>query len=134
MIKPDTQAIIFGQQKSGYYTTETIEIIPDVRQDIVVRATIEAILIGGYAWKKYVEKTRKAKEGAVDKKGYTIVADGRREYQNLIKVCEGVTLTRDLVNENADVANSDYIEKVIRKIVKGHRDIHIELLKEKANL
>ncbi|VAX38240.1 Cytosol aminopeptidase PepA [hydrothermal vent metagenome] len=94
-----------------------------------VIAVIEGALIGTYAWKKYLTKDKKNK--TVDQKNIFIVTDKKKSYEDAVAICEGNNLTRDLINENADVADSVYIEKIIKGLIKGKKNIDIEVLNEK---
>lgn len=104
-----------------------IEIIPsDVRDETII-STIEGILLGTYRWIKY--KTKESKEQI--QKNYSIISVQKKIHEDSVKICNGTNLARDLVNENADVATSTYIEQVIKKTIKGHKDVTIEILNEK---
>lgn len=101
------------------------------QEDKIVNAVIESILIGTYVWKKYRTKKKEDKTiDAADKKIF-IAAAKKKEYEDIITICEGVNLTRDLVNDNADTVNSVYIEKVIRDLIRGRKNISLEVLNEK---
>ena len=101
------------------------------KDDKTVKAVIEAVLIGAYSWKKYRTKTKEDKSIDITDKKVFIAAEKKKIYQDAIKVCEGVNLTRDLVNDNADTVTSDHIEKVIRSLVAGKKNISLEILNKK---
>jgi len=107
-----------------------IEIVCD-KDEKTVKAVIEAILIGAYAWKKY--QTRKKDDQTVEMqdKKYFIAAEGKKSYEDAITVCQGVNVARDLVNDNADTVTSQYIERVIHGLIEGKKNISIEVLNEK---
>lgn len=106
---------------------KSLEVIVHQDKEAVVKAVIEAILIGTYSWDKYKSK----KSEPVRNKNITIVAQPKKVYEETIKICEGATLTRDLINENADVTSSVFLEKVIRGLIKGKKNISIEVLGQK---
>jgi len=108
-----------------------IEVIVHEREDEVVKAVIESILIGTYAWKKYVTKDKSDKSVEHNLKKYTLVAATKNNYKESETICAGVNLARDLINDNADTVTSDLIEKTIRQLVKGKKNISIELLNKK---
>ena len=106
-----------------------IEIIPHTETPGAIHAIIEAILLGTYAWKKYITKERDSK--AVDQKNVWIVAALKKSYEEVIEICHGVNLTRDLVNDNADTVTSSFIEDAIKNIVKGKKNITLEILNQR---
>jgi len=60
-----------------------------------------------------------------------IAADKKQVTDDASKICDGVNLARDLINDNADTVISVYIEKVVREMVNGKKNISIEILNEK---
>ncbi len=108
---------------------KTVEIIPAKEQEGLVEAVCEAVMIGGYAWNKYRSKTGQRDDACeILKKRFVVIGSRRREYDALIQTASGVNMARDLVNENADVANSAFLEKSIRQLVKGHKEASLEVL------
>ncbi|MCA9406817.1 MAG: hypothetical protein KC684_09775, partial [Candidatus Omnitrophica bacterium] len=91
---------------------KNIEILPQVQSDEVIHAIIEGVLLGSYRWTKY--KTDKAEQPVIQK--FFIQGTKKKFYEEIIKICEGTNLARDLVNENADVATSSFLEATIKKI------------------
>ncbi|MGE0269307.1 MAG: M17 family metallopeptidase [Candidatus Omnitrophota bacterium] len=106
-----------------------IEIIPSDIKDESIHALIEAVLIGTYVWQKYI--TKFTHEVPVAEKSYTLIAAKKKSYDHMVAVCEGTNFTRDLINDNADLVTSDYLEKVVRKLTKGHKHISLEVLNKK---
>ncbi len=108
-----------------------IEVIVHDKDDEVAKAVIESILIGTYAWKKYVTKDKSDKSVENSSKKYTLAAAGKSDFKDSETICAGVNLARDLINDNADTVTSDLLEKTIRQLVKGKKNISIELLNKK---
>ncbi len=108
---------------------KTIEIIPFSMKDEAVVAVIEGILIGTYAWTKYVTPSRE--DPPVRDKDHILAVAEKAAYRRAIAVCEGVTLTRDLVNENAEIVTSLYMEKTVRDLVSGCSAASLEVLGRK---
>ncbi len=106
-----------------------VELITHEQSEDVITALIEAVLIGTYSWDKYKSK-EEDKQKAEEKNIYLITAK-KKEYDDIISICNGVTLTRNLVNENADVTNSTYIERVIKELIRGRKNTSIEILNQK---
>lgn len=106
-----------------------VEIVVHEQKDETVKAVIEAALIGTYAWEKY--KTPDKNDKTVAKKRVFLAAAPKREYAQAATICEGVNLTRDLVNDNADTITSTYFEKTVRDLVKGTKNISLEVLNKK---
>jgi leucyl aminopeptidase len=106
-----------------------VEVIPHEQNDAAVKAVIEAVLIGTYAWKKY--RTKDKKDTTVDDKNVVIVTAHKKQYDDTATVCEGVNFARDLINDNADTITSEYMEQTIRRLIKGRRHISVEVLNRK---
>ena len=106
-----------------------VEIIVHDPKDDVIKAAIEAALIGTYVWEKY--KTPDKNDTTVAKKHIFLAAAPKREYAQAATICEGVNLTRDLINDNADTITSAYFEKTVRDLVKGKKNISLEVLNKK---
>lgn len=99
-----------------------IAILPPNQSNDFIKRIIEAWLIGTYSWDKYKS------ERDSQKKSLTILAKENQILQDCIAVCNGVNLARDLVNENADVKTSQFLEKKIRLVIRGKKDVKIEVL------
>lgn len=122
------QAVLSGFLR----TVKEVEVIPHDQSEGTVRAVIEGIMIGGYSWRKYqTEPKSPVPSVPVEEKTFHLAVEHKKTYDDMITVCEGLTLTRDLINENADVTTSDYFEKVIRDLVKGHSQVSLEILNRK---
>lgn len=106
-----------------------VEIVPHDKREETQRALIEGVVIGTYRWKKYV--TKKKDDKTVDKKNVYVFIPGYPRFSETVKIAESVNYARDLVNENADVMNSQGIEKEVRKIVKGKKNVRLTILKGK---
>jgi len=107
----------------------SIEIIPfDTRED-TIRGVIEGLWIGTYRWDKYKSDSRK--HPGPNAKDIHLVTPVKREYHRMITICQGVTLTRDLVNDNADTVNSTYLEKTIRALCAKKKNIKISVFNKK---
>lgn len=108
---------------------EDLELVPHICDEKSVVAIIEGYLIGTYKWDKYKSKPKDDKNRSL--KTLTIVAPEKKEFHQAVAICEGVNFTRDLVNDNADVVTSDLFEKEVRALVKGHKNVALEILNEK---
>lgn len=107
----------------------SLEIAPHDQKEEVVAAIIESILIGTYVWNKYI--TIKSLRPSFSEKQVFIAASSRPAYHKAMEVCSGMNLTRDLINDNADKVTSVYLESVIRGLIKGKKQISIEVLNKK---
>lgn len=96
------------------------------QDDASVIAVIEGIKLGTYSWKKYKSTQKEEKP-----KSYTIVAPDKKAYQQAVVICDGVNLTRDLVNDNADVTTAEFMEKTIKDLCKGVKNVTLEVLGRK---
>ncbi len=107
-----------------------IEVIAG-KEDRSIKAVIESILIGTYVWNKHKTKEKDDKTVDAKDKHFFLVAQKKKAYENAVTICEGVNLTRDLVNDNADTVTSDHVEKVIRELIKNKKKVSIEVLNKK---
>ncbi len=108
---------------------KNLELIPHAQKEEAIKAVIEGILIGTYVWDKYKSKPKDDK--TIKNKHVTIVAAHQKVYDEAIAICEGVNLTRDLVNDNADTITAEYVEKIIKGLVKGKDQVALEILSQK---
>ncbi len=107
----------------------SIEIVLHEDSVQIAQAAVEAVVIGTYAWKKYI--TRKKDDQSVDIKEYAIVTHhGQKAHQAAI-VAEGVNFTRDLINDNADTVTAEALEKTVRDLVKNVKGVDLEVLGRK---
>ncbi len=105
------------------------EIIPHTDEENALIAMIESVLIGGYVWKKY--RSEPEEETIPESKEFILITVKKKILEEAVRVCEGVNLARDLVNDNADVATSEFIEKTIKDLIKGQENMTIEVLNRK---
>lgn len=106
-----------------------VEIIVHESKDEVVKAVIEAALIGTYSWEKY--KTPDKNDKTIAKKHIFLAAAPKHEYEDTVTICEGVNLTRDLINDNADTITAAYFERTVRGLIKEKKNISLEILNKK---
>ncbi len=105
---------------------KNIELVPHLAEEASINAIIEGILIGTYSWKKY--RSSPKNDDSIDEKNIFISAMKKDSFERTIIICEGMRLTRDLINDNADVVHSEFIEKIVRSLLKGRKDVQLELL------
>jgi len=111
--------------------SKNIEIAPHDSRLETAEAVVEGILIGTYNWDKYKTKEEEDTSIASKNKNYFVVGPKNKALDDLITICEGLTLARDMVNDNADITTSDYFEKTIAGIIKGQKNITTEILGRK---
>ncbi len=115
---------------SGYFQkAKSVEIIPHGREDTSVIAIIEGVIIGSYVWDKYKSKDKNDK--TIKNKPITIAVEPKKIFIDALAVCQGVNLTRDLVNDNADTITSVYLESIVKGLVKGRSQVRLEILNRK---
>ena len=108
---------------------KTIELVGHSKEENHIKDIIEGILIGTYSWKKYKGKSKN--DSSVDEKDIVIIAPKKKVYDEAIQICEGVKLSRDLINDNADVVTSAFLEKTVLDLIKGKKQCKIEILGKK---
>ena len=106
-----------------------IELVPHKDDADVIKAFIDAKILGTYAWKKYITKSKDDK--TVENKTLHIVAAEKAEYGELIRIAGCANFTRDLINENADITTAEYLEKTVRTLLKGRTGFKLEVLDRK---
>lgn len=109
--------------------SKEIDVIPQNRDDTTIIAIIEGILIGTYSWDKY--RTGNEKIVRPSDRSYTIAVASKPQYENAVVTCQGLTLTRNLINDNADTVDSDFLEKTITGLIRGKKNVAIEILNRK---
>lgn len=107
----------------------TVELLLHEESKENVLSAIEGVVIGTYSWKKYI--TKKEDDKSVDKKQVFIAAKEDVHYEQALKISLNVNFARDLVNENADVAHALYLERAMRQLAKGKKNISLEVLGRK---
>ncbi len=107
----------------------TLELIAHQQKDSIIVPLIESIMIGSYKWNKYFSK--KSKKEKEEQKNVFLIALKKKLYQDAVTICEGNNLARDLVNDNADSVTSTHFEKVVRALIKGKKNISLEILNKK---
>ena len=110
-------------------SARTVEVVPHACDENTVKAVIEGISIGTYVWDKY--KSRPKDDKTFKNKHIIIAAAQSKALRQAVTICEGVRLTRDLVNDNADTVTSQYLEKTVRGLVKGKKNVSLQVLNEK---
>lgn len=108
---------------------EEVELIPHTTDEKSVVAIIEGIEIGTYKWDKYKSKPKDNKGKKLN--SIVIVSAPKKAFDQAVTICAGVNFTRDLVNDNADVVTSDLFEEKVKELIKGQKNISVEILNEK---
>ena len=105
----------------------SVELIPHEEKEETLKAIVEGIVIGTYVWNKY--KTEERAKAVAQK--MVVVTGFKKAGEHTEVVAQATNFARNLTNENASVANSSFLEKTIKDIVKGHKNVQSEILKEK---
>jgi leucyl aminopeptidase len=107
----------------------TVEVVFHEDSEAIARAGAEAVVIGTYAWKKYITKEKDDK--SVEHKTYTMVTRFVDAARQAWTIALGVNAARDLVNDNADTITPEFLEDKVRELVKGNKAIVLEVLGRK---
>ena len=120
------------------FTTNVVEKASSQGLDkgLLGRAATEGLLLANYNFTKYFAKEKQEK-----KKPLVLVylqySDTSEEFSEGLKVgrviAEATNLVRDLVNEPANVVNSEYLEKIAKQIAGQHSSVKLKVL-NKAEL
>lgn len=106
-----------------------VELVPHEANEQAMRALIDGVVIGSYVWNRY--QTKDKESVTLGQKTVFLAAKYDRTFDIFLKTAYGVNLARDLVNDNADVVTSDYLESVVRELIKGRKNIGLEILNKK---
>lgn len=107
---------------------KSILIIPHNDANDTLISFVEAVNIGTYVWDKY--KTSKNTSVPLYRRNVLIVGKRTTEVTRAIISTDGVNLARDLVNENADICNSLFIESIIKQIIRGKKNIRLSVFND----
>lgn len=109
-------------------TVREVELAAFFAEDAEIIAVIEGVLIGTYTWDKY--RTAKNNECPARVRQVYLVVKEKKCFAEAVMVCDGVTLARDLVNDNADVVHSEAFEEAVFSVSRGCKQASIKILNE----
>ena len=116
---------------SGFLSkAKSLEIIPCSQNGTDLRAIIEGVLIGTYTWNKY-KKSESGETVLPRHKTIYLIALNPKTFKDILTVCDGVTLARDLVNDNADTITADYFEETVRNLISKQKGVSLKILNKK---
>ena len=99
------------------------------------RAAAEGLLLANYGFTKYFAKEKQEKKKPVS--AVVLQWTGGTEFNEGLKVggviAEATNMTRDLVNEPANVVNSEYMEKIAKQVASQYSSVKVKVL-NKAEL
>lgn len=119
------------------FTTNVVEKArgDKVNQELLGRAAAEGLLLANYGFTKYFAKEKQEKKKPVS--AAALQWSGGNEFSEGLKVgrviSEAANMTRDLVNEPANVVNSEYMEKMAKQVAGQYSSVKIKVL-NKAEL
>ncbi|MBU0468705.1 MAG: leucyl aminopeptidase [Candidatus Omnitrophica bacterium] len=106
-----------------------IELVCHNKDESTIKNAIEGVLIGSYSWDKYKSKTEDKKK--ISQRNIYIVSPKNKVFDSHAIICESTNFTRDLVNDNADIVTSTFLEKTILSLIKDHKNVTVEILNKK---
>lgn len=119
------------------FTTNVVEKArgDKVNQELLGRAAAEGLLLANYGFTKYFAKEKQEKKKPVS--AAALQWSGGNEFSEGLKVgrviSEAANTTRDLVNEPANVVNSEYMEKMAKQVAGQYSSVKMKVL-NKAEL
>lgn len=75
--------------------------------------------------------TQRRKRTDYSRQKIRIIANTKKSYEETATICQGVNLTRDLVNDNADTVTSTFLENIIKGLIQKKNNISTEVLNKK---
>lgn len=94
-----------------------------------VRAAVEAVVMGCYAWRKYITPPKDDK--TVYEKDVALVTSHAAAGAQAVIIAKAVNAARDLVNDNADTVTPEYLADTVSELVKGNKHVSLEVLGRK---
>ncbi len=106
-----------------------------IDQGLLGRAAAEGLLLANYGFTKYFAKEKQEKKKPVS--AAALQWSGGNDFSEGLKVgriiAEAANMTRDLVNEPANVVNSEYMEKMAKQVASQYSSVKMKVL-NKAEL
>ena len=119
------------------FTTNVVEKArgDKVNQELLGRAAAEGLLLANYGFTKYFAKEKQEKKkpvsvAALQWSGGNVFSEGLKVGR---VIAEAANMTRDLVNEPANVVNSEYMEKMAKQVASQYSSVKVKVL-NKAEL
>jgi len=107
--------------------------LPNELNPSFIEAILDGLSMANYSYDVFKQESLKEHPSSFLKQVNLIGA--KKEVQALIQknshLMEGVNLTRDLVNGNADEVNSSYLVSLSKELAKKHESIHVKVLGKK---
>lgn len=109
---------------SGFAKTmKTAVVFPHSNNDDAIEGIIEGICIGTYCFNKHMTVKNESRL-----KNIILVCPDCKKYRESLVISQGVNFARDLVNDNAETIHSEYIEKVLKRVIQGQKNIAMKVL------
>ncbi|MBI1391023.1 MAG: aminopeptidase [bacterium] len=100
-----------------------IGVILDVDDAATLRGVIDGAVLGLYKWDRYITRANGAPEPEI-----VIQTTHENEAERWIRIAHGVNWARDLANENADVADSEFLAARMIELAESSSKASVELL------
>jgi leucyl aminopeptidase len=124
-------AISFIKNKKGSSVNIIFPDI-DIEKDVLVKGIVEAIYLANYDFHKY--KIASLKKMPASIKEVCLIGLDQKDSKLVNKahvISQGVNLTRDLVNLNADEATPSYLSKIAKDFSKISNKVKVEVFDKK---
>lgn len=125
--------------KAGLWSSFTTNVVEKTKgvcdHEALGRAAAEGLLLANYNFTKYFakEKQEKKKPLNIVSLQWTGAADLSEGLKTGRVVAEATNMVRDLVNEPANVVNSEYMEKMAKQVASQYSSVKLKVL-NKAEL
>ena len=120
------------RKKWTSFSTDIPHLISHLDATLLGRAISEGLLLSSYSFDKYLGKERKEKKKQI--KEAKIVWAGEKEFITGLKqgriIADSTNFVRDLVNEPANVLNSNTLEKAARNNAATSSKLHVKVLQK----
>tara|TARA_Y100000310_G_C20693009_1_gene823617 strand:+ start:938 stop:2434 length:1497 start_codon:yes stop_codon:yes gene_type:complete len=113
------------------FTTNIPELSKQLGEELLGRATAEGLILANYKFIKYFDKEAQQKKKPLESVSIRWEKKANGFNSGLKQgsiIAETANHVRDLVNEPAGVATSEYMEKAARKVASSHPKLSIKVL------
>jgi len=121
--------------KSWLFSSFTTNVMEKVRtglpnQDLLGHAAAEGVLLANYGFTKYFGKEKQEKKRPLST--VSLQWTGGNEFSEGLRIgqtiAEATNWVRDLVNEPANVVNSEYMEKMAKQVASQYSSVKVKVL------
>lgn len=118
------------------YDTFSLNVVMEAKglfqEELLGRAVSEGLLLSEYFFRKYLNKEKKEAKAELHSVSVQYSTSSAFEHGLMVgkHIAENTNFVKDLVNEQAAVATTIYMEKVARQLAAAHKNITLKVLQQ----